>query len=87
MLDHAAFATLSQKVGLGIDEGLGESCAPVRPIRLLADCRFDRNAATSQCLQDRVVVESQPLSDGDAREPSFVQLGCDGDLGLGHPAR
>lgn len=33
-----------------------------------------------------MVVESQLLSDGDAREPLFVEFGCVGDLGVGHAA-
>jgi len=40
----------------------------------------------AQSVQDRVVVESQLLSDGRAREPLFVELSCDGDLGVGHSA-
>lgn len=34
-----------------------------------------------------MVIESQPLSDRGARQPLFVELDCDGDLGVGHPAR
>lgn len=53
----------------------------------LTGCRSDRNAATSQLLQDGVVVESKPLPDGGARQSLFVELGCYGGLSVGHPAR
>lgn len=59
----------------------------ISPNRELAGACSYRNAATSQHLQDRVIVESEPFSNGGAGEPLSVELGCDGDLGVGHPAR
>lgn len=41
----------------GVAEGLGDFSTSVRVFRVLAYCWSDRNAATSQRLQDRVVVE------------------------------
>lgn len=34
-----------------------------------------------------MIVESQPLSDGGARQSLFIELDYDGDLAVGHPAR
>lgn len=47
-------------------------------------CPPDRNTAVSQRLQNRVVVEPQPLADRGAREPLVVELGGDRDLVAGH---
>lgn len=80
--EHLHGQTLASRSANGTAVGLGDSSSVVLLPR--AGCSPDRNTASSQRLQNRVVVESQLLSDGGAREPLFVQLGCDRDLGLSH---
>ncbi len=78
-------ASYPTAMAIGTADSSGDASRVV--LSPLTGCRSDRNAVTSQFLQDGVVVESQPLPDGGARQSLFVELGCYGNLGVGHPAR
>jgi hypothetical protein len=47
--------------------------------------RANGNSSSAKAVQNRVVVEPEPLADGETREPLFIELGCFRELCLRHP--